>query len=137
MPATFAPGRGGTTPESTPGQVTFTQPHIPLHTPPDRVEWNRHRNLYVPFDENTRDVVWPTDRVVFFDQFDENDVTVWLLQPDFQVTLVPCVTVAFLGDQKLHLAVNVVAACAGSIWAITAATTAQTTATLRNLASIP
>jgi len=44
---------------------------MPLHTPPDTLEWNRHRNLYVPFAVNLRDVDWPTWSVVFFDQFDE------------------------------------------------------------------
>jgi hypothetical protein len=95
--------------------VTRTEPHIPLHCPPETLEWNRHRNLNVPFELNTRDVLCPVLMVVFLDQFDEYDVTVWLLQVDFQITLAPLAIVTLFGEKKLHLAPIVVDAWAGSI----------------------
>jgi hypothetical protein len=111
-------------------------PHIPAHVPFDRVEWNRQWYLNVPRDLNVRDVVWPCDRTVSFDQFDEYDVTVWVPHTAFHTIFAPRDTVTDFGEKKLHRAFTVVAACAGATWPSTDATTAAPTASLLNLASI-
>src|SRR4051812_7146427 len=104
---------------------------MPLHTPPDTDEWNRHRNLKTPLVPNFREVVCPWLSTVSFDQFEEYDVSVWLLQPAFQVTVDPCVTVTDFGEKKLHFAVTSVEAEAGVICAVTAAATSAPTTNLR------
>jgi len=110
---------------------------MPLHTPPERLEWNVQRYLNTPLRWKTRLVLVPVEMVVFFDQFAEYDVTVCGPQDTaFQVTRAPFATVAFDGDHvNVHVPRTVVEASAGNAWPTSSASTAAPTATLRTLAN--